>query len=125
MEKRITSPLMEPSSIEKIVEVDSHIGCAMSGLTADARTMIDRARVEAQNYWFTYNEPMPVESVTQAVRCLFQRRLKYISCEFIPNRCGDVWVLWFLFSLLLLDRTRTFAVLRASLQCANLSIACV
>lgn len=37
----------------------------MSGLTADARTMIDKARAEAQSYWFTYNEPMPVESVTQ------------------------------------------------------------
>lgn len=67
VEKRITSTLMEPSSIEKIVEVDAHIACAMSGLTADARTMIERARVEAQNYWFTYNEPMPVESVTQSV----------------------------------------------------------
>lgn len=67
VEKRITSPLMEPSSIEKVVEIDHHIACAMSGLTADARTMIDRARVEAQNYWFTYNEPMPTESVTQAV----------------------------------------------------------
>ncbi|EDQ87611.1 uncharacterized protein MONBRDRAFT_35217 [Monosiga brevicollis MX1] len=67
VEKRITSPLMDPSSIEKIVEIDSHIACAMSGLTADARTLIERARVEAQNYWFTYNEPMSVESVTQAV----------------------------------------------------------
>lgn len=95
VEKRVTSPLMEARSIEKIVEIDTHIGlsrtrpttplpppplippppppatlataCAMSGLTADSRTMIDRARVEAQNYWFTYNEPMPVESVTQAV----------------------------------------------------------
>jgi len=26
VEKRITSPLMEPSSIEKIVEIDTHIG---------------------------------------------------------------------------------------------------
>ena len=26
VEKRITSPLMEPDSIEKIVEIDSHIG---------------------------------------------------------------------------------------------------
>lgn len=67
VERRITSVLMEPQSIEKVVEIDNHIACAMSGLTADARTMIDRARVEAQNYWFTYNEPMPVESVTQAV----------------------------------------------------------
>ncbi|NXF84935.1 PSA5 protein, partial [Eubucco bourcierii] len=48
VEKRITSPLMEPSSIEKIVEIDSHIGCAMSGLIADAKTLIDKARVETQ-----------------------------------------------------------------------------
>ena len=26
VEKRTTSPLMEPSSIEKIVEIDAHIG---------------------------------------------------------------------------------------------------
>ena len=39
---------MEPSSVEKILEVDDHIGAAMSGLTADARTLIDRARVECQ-----------------------------------------------------------------------------
>ncbi|KAJ1498550.1 proteasome component pup2, partial [Coelomomyces lativittatus] len=48
VEKRVTSTLLESSSIEKIMEIDSHIGCAMSGLTADARTMIDHARVEAQ-----------------------------------------------------------------------------
>jgi len=48
VEKRLTSPLLEPGSVEKIMEIDSHIGAAMSGLTADARTLIDYARVEAQ-----------------------------------------------------------------------------
>ena len=86
VEKRITSPLMEPTTIEKIVEVDKHIGrfyikkifiimhtnyvilgCAVSGLMADSRTMVDKARVEAQNHWFTFNEKMSVESVAQAV----------------------------------------------------------
>ena len=32
VEKRITSPLMEPTSIEKIVEIDAHIACAFSGM---------------------------------------------------------------------------------------------
>lgn len=67
VEKRVTSTLMEPTATEKIVEVDKHIGCACSGLMADSKTMIDRARVEAQNHWFMYNEKMRVESVTQAV----------------------------------------------------------
>lgn len=51
VEKRITSVLLEPASIEKIVEIDSHLGCALSGLIADSRTMIDHARIEAQNHW--------------------------------------------------------------------------
>merc|ERR1712060_52807 len=42
-------------------------GCAMSGLTSDARTLVDHARVEAQAHWFTYNERMPVESCVNAV----------------------------------------------------------
>ncbi|XP_055379381.1 proteasome subunit alpha type-5 [Condylostylus longicornis] len=70
VEKRITSPLMEPSTVEKIVEVDTHIGCATSGLMADARTLIDRARVECQNHWFSYNERMSIESCAQAVSSL-------------------------------------------------------
>lgn len=67
VEKRVQSPLLESSSIEKIMEIDRHLGCAMSGLTADARTMIDHARVTAQNHAFTYDEKIRVESVTQAV----------------------------------------------------------
>lgn len=31
-----------------MAEIDDHIGCAMSGLTADAKTLIDHARAETQ-----------------------------------------------------------------------------
>lgn len=48
VEKRVTSTLMEPAATEKISEIDKHVGCAVSGLMADSRTMVDRARVEAQ-----------------------------------------------------------------------------
>ncbi len=67
VEKRVTSTLMEPASVEKIVEIDRHLGCAMSGLVADSRTLIEHARVEAQNHAFTFDEPLGVESVSQAV----------------------------------------------------------
>ncbi|NXM91927.1 PSA5 protein, partial [Oenanthe oenanthe] len=65
VEKRITSPLMEPSSIEKIVEIDSHI--AMQGSFGNMGIMGILIWIFLQNHWFTYNETMTVESVTQAV----------------------------------------------------------
>lgn len=66
-EKRITSPLLLPSSIHKVMEIDSHIGCAMSGLSADARTLVHHARVEAQHHRFTYDSPVGVEACTQGI----------------------------------------------------------
>ncbi|KAM0752676.1 proteasome subunit alpha type 5 [Meredithblackwellia eburnea MCA 4105] len=73
VEKRTQSPLLDSDSIEKIMEIDSHVACAMSGLTADARTMVEHARVTAQNHTFTYDEPIRIESVTQAVSDLALR----------------------------------------------------
>ncbi|KKK16772.1 putative proteasome component Pup2 [Aspergillus ochraceoroseus] len=67
VEKRVTSTLLEASSVEKIVEIDQHIGCAMSGLQADARSLVEHARVECQNHAFHYAEPLRVESCTQAI----------------------------------------------------------
>ncbi|EJS43601.1 pup2p [Saccharomyces arboricola H-6] len=67
VEKRATSPLLESDSIEKIVEIDRHIGCAMSGLTADARSMIEHARTAAVTHNLYYDEDISVESLTQSV----------------------------------------------------------
>ena len=32
VEKRLKSNLLEPHSVEKIMEIDTHIGCAVAGL---------------------------------------------------------------------------------------------
>jgi len=67
VEKRISSKLIEPLSVKKIVKLDDHMGCAMSGLVADARTLVDHARIETQNHWFVYDEKMGVEAAVQSV----------------------------------------------------------
>ncbi|KAL0222202.1 hypothetical protein RCL1_002056 [Eukaryota sp. TZLM3-RCL] len=67
VEKRVSSSLLEPTSVQKVAEIDRHIGLALSGLTADARTLTDHARIEAQNHWFSYNELMPTKAVAEAV----------------------------------------------------------
>ena len=67
VEKRLTSPLLEPSSVEKILEIDFHIAAAVSGLIGDARNLVDYARIEAQNHRFTFDEAIGVEALTQSI----------------------------------------------------------
>src|SRR5512137_2075099 len=71
--KWITSRLMEPRSIEKIFQIDGHIGAATSGLVADARVLIDRARVERQINKLIYDEPIGVEALAKKI-CDFKQQ---------------------------------------------------
>jgi proteasome alpha subunit len=72
VDKRIASRLMEPKSIEKIFRIDEHIGCATSGLVADARILVDQARVIAQISKITYDEKMGVEALVKRI-CDFKQ----------------------------------------------------
>jgi proteasome alpha subunit len=72
VDKRITSHLIEPESIEKIFQIDDHIGCATSGLVADARVLIDRARIDAQINEITYNEKIQVKTLVKRI-CDFKQ----------------------------------------------------
>ena len=65
VDKRVSSRLLEPSSIEKIFMIDEHIGVASSGLVGDARALVDRARIEAQINRVSYGEPVDVETLAK------------------------------------------------------------
>jgi proteasome alpha subunit len=67
VDKRISSRLLEPQSTEKIFQVDDHIGAVTSGLVADARALVDRARVDAQINRVVYNEPIGIETLAKKI----------------------------------------------------------
>lgn len=52
-----------PPGVDDVLDM----GAAMSGLVADARTLVEHARVEAQNHWFTFNEKLRVLSTAQSI----------------------------------------------------------
>jgi proteasome alpha subunit len=67
-DRRIANPkLAEPSSVEKIHQVDEHIGAATAGLVADARVLVDYARLTAQINRVTYNEPISLEVLVRRI----------------------------------------------------------
>ena len=66
-DKRINEPLVVPSSIEKVFQVDEHIGATASGILSDGRILIDRARLLAQQHRVTYDEPVDTASLVKDI----------------------------------------------------------
>ena len=79
VDKRTTSNLVEATSIPFCFcpdlisfKIDEHIGAATSGLVADARALVERARVEAQINKITYSEPIRVDSLSKKLCDMLQ-----------------------------------------------------
>jgi proteasome alpha subunit len=74
---KIPSKLMDPDSIDKIFQIDEHIGVAISGLHADSRTLINYARVQAQSFRLTYDEPVRMNMLVKTIADLKQMYTQY------------------------------------------------
>lgn len=74
---KIPSKLMDPDSIDKIFQVDEHIGVAISGLHADSRVLINYARVQAQSFRLTYDEPVRLNMLVKSIADLKQIYTQY------------------------------------------------
>jgi proteasome alpha subunit len=65
--RRVSSPLMERSSVEKIHKADDHVGVASAGHVADARQLVDLARRRAQGEQLRYGQQIGVETLTRSI----------------------------------------------------------
>lgn len=77
VDKNVATSLIVPASIEKIFQIDEHIGVATSGLVADARRLIEDARVRAQRNKIAYNEPISVSALTREICDIKQLYTQY------------------------------------------------
>jgi 20S proteasome subunit alpha 4 len=57
----------------KICLVDNHVALAFAGLNADARILVDKARVEAQSHRLTVEDPVSIEYITKYIAGVQQR----------------------------------------------------
>ena len=75
--KNANSKLLVPESMKKVFEIDKHIAATASGLIADARRLVDLARMEAQRHKLAYSEPASVETISKELCDLMQVYTQY------------------------------------------------
>ena len=71
-DKRLVDPLVVPEATEKIFQIDDHIGTTASGILSDARVLIERAQLRAQQHRVTYDSPIDTLTVVKDISDLKQ-----------------------------------------------------
>jgi len=71
-EKKHKSILNAEHSTYKVELITDHIGLVYSGLGPDYRLLVKRARKIAQEYYLTYDEPIPTTILVQRVAYIMQ-----------------------------------------------------
>ncbi|MBI2671500.1 archaeal proteasome endopeptidase complex subunit alpha [Candidatus Woesearchaeota archaeon] len=66
-DKRVTDKLIVPESLEKVYEVDEHIGASATGILSDGRILIERSQVVAQQHKVTFDEPIDVLGIVKDI----------------------------------------------------------
>ncbi len=66
-DKRIVDKLVVSEAIEKIFQIDDHLMATAAGIISDARILVERAQLKAQQHMVTYDSPIDSISIVRDI----------------------------------------------------------
>lgn len=66
-DKRVVDKLVVAESVDKIFQIDDHIGATATGFVMDARVLLEKAQIMAQQHRITYGVPMDVITLVKEI----------------------------------------------------------
>lgn len=71
-DKRLQDKLLVSAAVEKIFQVDEHLAMTAAGIMSDARVLVERAQLTAQQHNVTYDTPIEVITIVKDITTLKQ-----------------------------------------------------
>ena len=76
-DKRLISKLVIPESVEKIYQVDDHVGATATGYLMDGRVLIEKAQLIAQQHRVTFDNPIDTKGLFKEICNIKQAFTQY------------------------------------------------
>jgi len=71
-QKKVPDKLIDPSSVTHMYKITPKMGCVMTGLAADAKALVTKARIEAAEYKFQNGYAMPAHVLAKRLADIAQ-----------------------------------------------------
>ena len=89
-QKKIPERLIDPESVTNIYNITPKIGCCMTGLTADSKSLLQKIRVEANDFNYKYGYHIPLNMLALRIADIAQVNTQ--SAAMRPLACNTILI---------------------------------